>query len=78
MLLLITANSYNMHTAACQNLSGDNKLVEFIVEKYKITADEAKLLLQFCPDLQRPEDFKNHVKRMDFERYFRDLLKQKK
>lgn len=78
-LLIFTVKTHSKpDIKICTLLSSEHeKLVAYIVEKYKINEHEARYLLRFCDHLQSVEDFNNHVKRQDFERYFRELLYKK-
>lgn len=77
-LLLVTMTSYNMNETKSSISNEHEKLVEYIIEQYKVSDEEAQELLRFCDHLQCAEDFKDHVKRRDFEKYFRELLYHKR
>jgi len=78
MLLLATTSAYNMDGAASETLSEYEKLIQHVIERYRLSEDEARYLLAFCNDLQCPEDFKKHAFRQDFERHFIQLNRIKK
>lgn len=77
VILLTTASSYNMDDGAARALPEYEKLLQHVINTYKINEDEARQLLSFCNDLQGPEDFKKHPLRQDFEYHLRNLLRNK-